>query len=123
MFNKDRFIEDCKQAVKEGQPAVREIVAAAVSNPAAVLAEMGEPRQAGVEALYRSPELTVINFTWAPYMSLMPHNHQMFAVIGIYGGREDNVFWKRNESSIEAAAAKSLAAADGSSDGRRDPPP
>ena len=25
----------------------------------------------------------------------MPHNHQMWAVIGIYTGREDNIFWRR----------------------------
>ena len=40
-------------------------------------------------------DLTVINFVWAPYMTLLPHNHNMFAVIGIYSGREDNMFWRR----------------------------
>jgi predicted metal-dependent enzyme (double-stranded beta helix superfamily) len=42
----------------------------------------------------------------------MPHNHQMFAVIGIYSGREDNVFWRRTETTIEAAGAKSLGVGD-----------
>ena len=28
-------------------------------------------------------------------MSVMPHNHEMSAVIGIYTGREDNIFWRR----------------------------
>jgi predicted metal-dependent enzyme (double-stranded beta helix superfamily) len=45
-------------------------------------------------------------------MSLMPHNHQMYAVIGIYSGREDNVYWRRTETSIEAAGAKSLGVGD-----------
>lgn len=45
-------------------------------------------------------------------MSLMPHNHQMFSVVGIYSGREDNIFWRRTETSIEAAGAKSLGAGD-----------
>jgi predicted metal-dependent enzyme (double-stranded beta helix superfamily) len=36
----------------------------------------------------------------------------MYAVIGIYSGREDNVYWRRNESSIEAAGAKSLGVGD-----------
>jgi predicted metal-dependent enzyme (double-stranded beta helix superfamily) len=48
----------------------------------------------------------------------MPHNHQMFAVIGIYSGREDNVFWKRNESSIEAVGAKSMGVGDVTTLGR-----
>ena len=108
MFQKDRFIEDCIEAVADGQPALREVVTAAVSDHSGVMQELGEPRQAGIETLHRSSDLTILNFAWAPCMSLMPHNHQMFAVIGIYSGREDNVFWRRTETSIEAAGAKTL---------------
>jgi predicted metal-dependent enzyme (double-stranded beta helix superfamily) len=28
-------------------------------------------------------------------MMVMPHNHHMWAIIGVYGGREDNIFWRR----------------------------
>ena len=108
MFERDRFIQDCIDAVADGQAAVREIVTEAVADPAGIVAELGQPGHAGITPIYRSPELTIINFVWAPCMSLMPHNHQMFAVIGIYSGREDNIFWRRTESSIEAAGAKSL---------------
>lgn len=114
MFQKDRFIADCQSALREGQKAVRELVQEAVADPGAVIAELGEPTTAGVEPLYRGPGLTVINFVWAPYMTLKPHNHNMPAVIGLYGGREDNVFWRRLEAdsagapSIEAAGAESL---------------
>ena len=45
-------------------------------------------------------------------MTLMPHNHEMWAVIGIYSGREDNIFWRRIKGdargSIEAAGARAL---------------
>ena len=112
MFDKDKFVQDCINAAKEGQAAVREVVQAAVSDPAGVISELGEPEHAGITPLYRDSSLTIINFAWAPCMSLMPHNHQMFAVIGIYSGREDNVYWKRNETSIEAAGAKSLGVGD-----------
>ncbi|MDO8778794.1 MAG: hypothetical protein Q7K57_60765 [Burkholderiaceae bacterium] len=112
MFDKDRFIQDCRKAVAEGQGAIRELVAEAVSDRVGVMSELGEPEHAGVTPLYRSPELTIINFVWAPCMSLMPHNHQMFAVIGIYSGREDNIFWRRKEATIEAAGAKSLGVGD-----------
>ncbi len=112
MFDKDRFIEECIAALAEGQQAVREVVTAAVADSSGVMAELGEPQQAGITPLHRSPELTILNFAWAPCMSLMPHNHQMYAVIGIYSGREDNVFWRRTETSIEAAGAKSLGAGD-----------
>ncbi len=112
MFNKDHFIQDCIKAVAEGQEAVREVVAEAVSDNAGVMSELGEPEHAGISPLYRSPDLTILNFAWAPCMSLMPHNHQMFSVVGIYSGREDNVFWRRTEASIEAAGAKSLGVGD-----------
>lgn len=112
MFDKDRFIQDCRKAVAEGQGALRELVAQAVSDSAGILSELGAPEHAGVKPIYRSPDLTIINFVWAPCMSLMPHNHQMFAVIGIYSGREDNIFWRRNKTTIEAAGAKSLGVGD-----------
>ncbi len=108
MFEKDRFIESCIKAAAEGQDAMREVMAAAVSDSGAVMDVLGPPEHAGITPLYRSPELTIINFVWAPYMCLMPHNHQMFAVIGIYSGREDNIFWRRTTTRIEAVQAKTL---------------
>ncbi len=108
MREKDDFIQACIEAVSEGQGAIRELVQAAVAEPANVISWFGEPDHAGIDTLYRSRELTIINFVWAPYMSLMPHNHNMFAVIGIYAGREDNIFWRKTPASIEAAGAKTL---------------
>lgn len=112
MFDKNHFIQDCRHALTEGQEAMREVVAAAVCDNTRVMSELGEPEHAGITPIYRSPDLTIINFVWAPCMSLMPHNHQMFAVIGIYSGREDNVFWRRTETSIKAIGAKSLGVGD-----------
>ncbi len=116
MFQKDRFIEDCKLAVREGQKAVRELVLEAVADPSGIVSELGEPTKAGVYSLYNGDDLTVINFVWAPCMTLMPHNHNMFAIIGIYSGREDNMFWRRIGDGagidqcpgIEAAGADSM---------------
>ena len=115
MFDKDRFIEDCKSAVGKGQRAIRELVLEAVSDPAGVCAGLGEPTEAGVFPMYQADDLTVINFVWAPCMTLLPHNHNMFAVIGIYGGREDNMFWRRIAEPgagpmIEAVGADSVGA-------------
>ena len=108
MFDKDRFVEDCIEAVGEGQGAISEIVAQAISDPAGVMSGLGAPEHAGITPLYKAPNLTIINFVWAPCMSLMPHNHQMFSVVGIYSGREDNIFWQRTATALQAVAAKSL---------------
>lgn len=112
MFKINHFIENCINAIVDGQEAIRKIVEEAVSNRAKVMSELGEPKHAGITPIYKSHDLTIINFVWAPYMSLMPHNHQMFAVVGIYSGREDNILWRRTETSIEAAGAKSLGTGD-----------
>lgn len=112
MFDRDHFIEDCITTVGEGEGAIGELVAAAVSDGSRVFAELGEPTHAGIQTLYRAPNLTIINFVWAPCMSLMPHDHHMFSVVGIYAGREDNVFWRRTAGGIEAYGAKSLSAGD-----------
>ena len=114
MFQRDRFVEACKLAVSEGQKAVRELVLEAVADPDGIMSELGEPTQAGVFPIHHADDLTIINFIWAPCMTLLPHNHNMFAVIGIYSGREDNIFWRRvNDGTstgpgIEAAGAESM---------------
>jgi len=108
MFSKDQFIDDCRLALDEGQAAVREVVASAVGNPDEIVKELGTPENAGIDLLHRSSDLTVINFIWSPYMTLLPHNHNMAAVIGLYNGREDNIFWKTTDQGLEAAGADSL---------------
>jgi predicted metal-dependent enzyme (double-stranded beta helix superfamily) len=124
MFDLDRFIEECRGAVAAdpSHKAVREVVARAVSDPVAVLAGLGEPAFAGVDKLYNGPDLTILNVIWGPKMTIMPHNHLMWAVIGVYTGREDNIFWRRLPGAeggrIEAAGAKSLGERDAEPLGR-----
>jgi predicted metal-dependent enzyme (double-stranded beta helix superfamily) len=108
-FEPERLIADCRRALTEADapPAVREIVAAAVSDAAGIVAALGEPI-AGLRPIHRSPELTIIDFAWPAWMSFKPHDHRMWAVIGIVAGREDNIFWRRIPGGIEAAGARSL---------------
>ena len=116
MFEVEAFVEECKTAVEttNSDPlAIRDIVGRAVSDPAAVLAGLGEPNQAGFHTLHQSDDLTILNFAWAPLMSLLPHDHNdIWAVIGLYSGREDNIFWRRNEHAIEASGADALGEGD-----------
>lgn len=113
MFDLDQFVADCRSALAEdpSYASVREVVARAVSDPSAVIKALGEPTRAQLHRLYQSAELTVLNVIWAPKMTLYPHNHEMWAVIGIYTGREDNIFWRRrpdDDRRVEAAGAKSV---------------
>ena len=37
-----------------------------------------------------------MNIVWPPSYTQMPHNHLLWAEIGVYTGREDNIFWRRS---------------------------
>jgi len=114
MFHLDQFIADCRTARAEGDDhkAVREVVTPADSDPASVIAGLDEPQRGEVQKFYHSDELTILNVLWAPKMTIMPHNHRMWSVIGVYSGREYNIFWRRlpgrDDGKVEAAGAKAL---------------
>jgi predicted metal-dependent enzyme (double-stranded beta helix superfamily) len=109
-FELDGFLQACRAAASstDAERAIRELVERAVSDPSAVAAAIGERVHAGPTTLHRAADLTVLDFAWAPWMCFKPHNHNLWSVVGIYSGREDNVFWRRTERSIEAAGARSL---------------
>jgi predicted metal-dependent enzyme (double-stranded beta helix superfamily) len=112
MFDKDRFIEECRAAMRESDPrgAVKELVHSAVSDTAAVIRSLGEPKRAGFETIYRGPDVTILNLAWGPGLHVPPHDHRMWAVIGIYGGREHNVFFRRSNGGLTRHGALELSA-------------
>jgi predicted metal-dependent enzyme (double-stranded beta helix superfamily) len=104
MFSVDQFVADLRATLGErSRKATRDVVARAVSDPAAVLQALGEPEKPGVKVLYRAPDLTVLTLAWAPMQVTLPHDHRMSAVIGMYGGREDNTFWRRTNDGSKFA--------------------
>ncbi|MGV8843586.1 MAG: hypothetical protein ACOH2I_10195 [Pseudomonas sp.] len=115
-FDIESFIAECKSAVNGENPqgVVSEIVQNAVIDYKGVMDAIGEPKRAMIEKLFVSDDLTIINVVWAPKMTIMPHNHNTWAVIGVYSGREDNIFWRRikndKNGKIEAAGAQTIAA-------------
>ncbi len=108
------FVEECVVANQEAdaQAAVKEVLARAVSTPGAVIAALGDPVKAGQNVLHSSPTLAIFTATWTPQMNLMLHDHLMWANIGIYTGREDNIFWRRSAGGIKAYGAEALFAKD-----------
>jgi len=114
MFDLERFKEDCLEALNEKSPhgAVKELVARAVAEPGQVLKTLGEPKLAGIESLYRSERLTILNVLWGPGMNLYPHDHRMWAVIGVYGGQEENAFYRRSETGLAKHGNKTLVTKD-----------
>ena len=103
MFDVDRLVEECRAGLRESSPevAIREVVGRAMARPDDVERALGTPRMGQIRTLHHSPELTILNVIWAPGMAIYPHDHRMWAVIGLYGGREDNVFYRRTAQGLK----------------------
>jgi len=117
MFDLDQFIVDLRATLPErSRQPMKDVVARAVSDPAALMRVIGEPEKAGVQVLHKSPDLTVVNLLWAPRQITLPHDHAMPALIGMYTGREDNFFWRRvanpTKFQIETAGGEALGVGD-----------
>jgi len=110
MLNVDQFVTDCRAALRQSAPelAVKELLERTVANPSDVEAALGAPREGKVGVLHHAPDLTILNVVWTPGMAVYPHDHRMWAVIGLYGGREDNTFYRRSPEGLQVAGGKQL---------------
>ncbi len=116
MFDIDQFVDDCRAARRESEArrAIREVMTRALARPGEV-ADALRPTQGGLNLLHVSPELTVLHLVWAPRMRLYPHDHRMWATIGIYAGQEDNSFYRRSgpgERTLVESGGKQLGPGD-----------
>ena len=114
MFESQEFIAQCRAALREHSPqlAVKELMEQALARPGDIAAALGPATRAEIATLHHSPDLTVLRVIWAPGMSIYPHDHRMWAVIGLYGGEEDNTFFKRSRQGLVRAGGKDLARGD-----------
>ena len=108
MLATEGLVAACLEAIAEPDPrgAVREVLERATANSKLADA-LGTPA-AGLNVLYNSSDLTVLNVVWPPLISLFPHDHRMWAAIGLYGGREDNAFYRRRGETIVRSGGKEL---------------
>jgi len=111
-FSVDQFIADCVAARRERDSAVavREVLARTVTMPAPLEATIGPAiQQPSFATWFNSEELTILHVVWPPGVDLFPHDHQMWAAIGLYGGREDNRLFRRlPDGRLELRAEKTL---------------
>jgi predicted metal-dependent enzyme (double-stranded beta helix superfamily) len=114
MLNLEHFIADCRAALREPSPVpqIKEILERAVADASQVEAALGVPREAAVATIHHDRDLTILNVVWAPGMAVDPHDHNMWALIGLYGGREDNTFYRRGGRGLEVAGGRQLETGD-----------
>lgn len=110
MFDVDRFVADCRAALAEHSPelAIKELLERAVAHPGEVEAALGTPPEGQIATLHHSPDLTILKVIWTPGLVAYPHDHRMWAIIGLYGGREDNTFYRRAPGGLAAVGERQL---------------
>ena len=105
-MNVEELVAECIEA-QHDRLAVRDVLQRAVARGSGLTDSLPEPTP-GLTFLHRTDTLTVINVIWPPGVNLFPHDHRMWAAIGIYGGREDNAFFRRTENTIVNSGGKEL---------------
>jgi predicted metal-dependent enzyme (double-stranded beta helix superfamily) len=110
MLDMNQFVAHCRTALTQATPelAIKDLLERTVADPSEVEAALGTPREGTIGVLHHAPDLTILNVVWTPGMSVYPHDHRMWAVIGLYGGREDNTFYRRCPEGLQAAGGKQL---------------
>jgi predicted metal-dependent enzyme (double-stranded beta helix superfamily) len=111
MFDTEAFVQSCRDALGATEPrlAIKELLTEAVADSRS-LAHALPPERSEIVPLHSSPELTILKVVWAPHMSFGPHDHRMWAAIGLYTGGEDNSFFRRAGDTLTASGGKSLRA-------------
>ncbi len=106
----EEIVARCQAALTEHTPtlAVRDVLAELVADSSDLEAALGPVRRGGITPLHHAADLTVLHVAWTPGMTLYPHDHRMWAVIGMYGGREDNAFFRRARGGLERAGGRQL---------------
>jgi predicted metal-dependent enzyme (double-stranded beta helix superfamily) len=104
------FVDACKGALREAQPqlAVRDLLERATASPRELEQVFAANTEVGLAPVHTSPDLTILHVVWPPGMALFPHDHRMWAAIGVYRGQEDNAFYRREADAIVASGGRQL---------------
>jgi predicted metal-dependent enzyme (double-stranded beta helix superfamily) len=104
----EEFVARCSAAVKEdrGASAAKEVVESAVRDRR-LIEEL--PLEAGVNVLHGAEDLTILHVVMAERPvdagNPIPHNHRLWAVIGVMHGSEENEFFRRSAHTIERSGS------------------
>ncbi len=114
MLEVAEIVERCQTAIADPTPplAVRDVVEELIRDPGALGSAIGPITEGGIKVLHRADDLTVLHIAWTPGMVLNPHEHAMFAVVGMYGGQEDNRFFRRSDHGLEPTGGRELTGGD-----------
>jgi len=106
MFNLQEFIARCTRLVgaPDAPKRVLELMLSVVGDAEGIKCAVVPGAKTGPirdVSLFRSSELFILNATLYPFLKSPPHDHRMWAVIGIYEGQENNTFYRRSANALE----------------------
>jgi predicted metal-dependent enzyme (double-stranded beta helix superfamily) len=106
------IVARCQEALTEHTPflAVRDVLAELVADGSQLEQALGPVDRGGITTLHNAADLTVLQVAWTPGLTLYPHEHRMWAVIGMYGGQEDNEFFRRAPGGLQRAGGREVPA-------------
>jgi predicted metal-dependent enzyme (double-stranded beta helix superfamily) len=81
-----------------------------IADPSALEKAVGPVEQGGIQPLHNSDDLTILRVAWTPGMVLNPHEHRMWAAIAMYGGQEDNAFYRRAANGLDPSGGREVTA-------------
>lgn len=107
-------IERCKRALQapEPQAAVADVLLQAAKDPAIVSAVSSRTKFASLDDLviHRSERLTLLAGALPPGFSAGPHNHNLWSVVSVCEGREDNQYFEKDGDGLKACGEASVVA-------------
>ena len=107
-------IEKCQHALESPDPqgSVEAILLDAAKDPAIVHAVSNRMKFTSLEdlAIHRSERLTLLAGALPPGFSAGPHNHNLWSVVSVCAGREDNQFFERNGDRLAQIGEASVVA-------------
>ncbi len=114
MFDLQQFVGKCQSALDDPKPAQRieALVREAISEPNSVREAFAEARS--VERLgpitfaWRDASMSVADVTTPPGLRSPAHNHNMWAVIGVYDGQEHNRFYRYEDGELHEKGERLL---------------
>ena len=106
------LVSACQEVIAEDRPtaAVKELLERAVRDPGLIDNLPG--KGTGIFALHRDPSLSIFQVVVPQGYTSLPHDHRMWAVIGICSGREDNEFFRRSGTTLESSGGRSISDGD-----------
>ena len=110
----EALVATCTSVANEpdAQAKVQALVSAAVTDPAvaAAIRELHDFSSLEDLAIHRSEHLTMLAGALPPGFRATPHNHNIWSVVGVCGGQEDNQFFEREGSGLKLVSEASVVA-------------